>query len=258
MSHNHGLKFAANGVKVCLRQINAKVMGMAPRRAIQPFKETARSLHVQFLKAIFDGRGINCALDVGANMGQTRDFLRDLVGFRGDIISFEPNPAAFATLTKCIPPGENWQAIRVALGPEEGERKFNVMANDKFSSFLEPHSAPDGAGHVKKEAVVVQVRRLDRYVAKLLAQDEHRKFFLKLDTQGFDIEVMKGLADQFLDSVPVIQIELALQAAFYPKAPRMLEAVRYLRQRGYFLAAAINTLSDAQYRGIEMDGIFVR
>ena len=42
------------------------------------------------LATLFQKLNIRCVLDVGANIGQYREFLRHQVGYDGLIISFEP------------------------------------------------------------------------------------------------------------------------------------------------------------------------
>ena len=50
------------------------------------------------LRKIFAANRIDTVIDVGANKGQYRDFLRHHVGFRGSIVSFEPLPEFAASL----------------------------------------------------------------------------------------------------------------------------------------------------------------
>ena len=54
---------------------------------LREMKERDFALHLGELLAHLK---IDCVLDVGANVGQYRDFLRDKVLFDGIIISFEP------------------------------------------------------------------------------------------------------------------------------------------------------------------------
>ena len=54
---------------------------------LREMKERDFALHLRELLARLD---IDCVLDVGANAGQYRDFLRDKVLYDGPIISFEP------------------------------------------------------------------------------------------------------------------------------------------------------------------------
>jgi hypothetical protein len=52
------------------------------------------------LRKLFSKCNIDCVFDVGANYGQYARMLRDAVGFKGLIISFEPIAAAAAALRR--------------------------------------------------------------------------------------------------------------------------------------------------------------
>lgn len=52
------------------------------------------------VRRIFAEYKITCVFDVGANVGQYREFLRDSVEYRGLIVSFEPDPKKVAVLKK--------------------------------------------------------------------------------------------------------------------------------------------------------------
>ena len=102
-------------------------------------------------------------LDVGANVGQYRQRLRN-VGYKGLIISFEALPFLFNELERSALSDPNWKiAPCAALGDVGGWADMNVSANTASSSLLamrEEHSkaAPESR-YVRKEQV--QVMRLD-------------------------------------------------------------------------------------------------
>src|SRR3982751_6790287 len=82
-----------------------------------------------YAQRLFRILDIDYVVDVGANRGQYGKWLRSL-GFRGLIISFEPNPTAFAELRQNA--SEDWVCLPYALGSESGELPFNIMADDVF------------------------------------------------------------------------------------------------------------------------------
>jgi hypothetical protein len=61
---------------------------------------------------------INVVLDVGANDGDYGREIRDR-GYRGLIVSFEPNPKAYDRLKASIAGDSNWLAYPYALGAED-------------------------------------------------------------------------------------------------------------------------------------------
>jgi len=101
--------------------------------------ETARRQTLApHLVEIFDRFAISCVLDVGANTGEYRDFLRHKVGYKKRIISFEPVHAVFNVLAHHCQSDPNWQVFNFALGPANTTAEINVMKMSTFSSFLTP------------------------------------------------------------------------------------------------------------------------
>ena len=52
------------------------------------------------LTELFSRYSINCVFDVGANTGQYVHFLRQFIGYRGRVISFEPVFHCYESLSK--------------------------------------------------------------------------------------------------------------------------------------------------------------
>jgi FkbM family methyltransferase len=55
----------------------------------------------------------------------------------------------------------------------------------------------------------VQVKRLDDVIGEVSAASASRSIYLKLDTQGYDLEVIKG-AGATLESVAALQTEVSV------------------------------------------------
>ena len=97
-----------------------------------------------------------------------------------------------------------WHIEGYALGSKEGSLPINVMVSDQFSSFLEPDHGrvSDYAGlNVPSHTETVAVRTLDGVLPALQERIGFERPYLKIDTQGFDIEVLRGAAD----SLPAVQ-----------------------------------------------------
>ena len=70
--------------------------------------------------------GVNLILDVGANVGQFGQSLRDL-GFKGRIVSFEPLSEARSRLLKTSEADLMWDvAPQAAIGAEDGEIEIHI------------------------------------------------------------------------------------------------------------------------------------
>jgi hypothetical protein len=108
---------------------------------------------------------------------------------------------------------------------------------------------------VRHEAV--EVHRLDSVVSELhgvLPADS--RFFLKMDTQGFDLEVFEG-ALGCVDRVAGLQSEVSFQP-LYKGMPSADESLRVFRAAGFIESAYFPVHVDARMRAVEMDCIMVR
>ena len=78
---------------------------------------------------------IKMMIDVGANVGQSSAKILGL-GFKGDILSFEPIQGAFRILESKSKNFSNWQAFQLAIGDREEQIEINVSENIESSSVL--------------------------------------------------------------------------------------------------------------------------
>lgn len=152
---------------------------------------------------------IDLVLDVGANIGQFASLTRQ-VGYRGRIVSFEPLPDAYARLCETAGKDALWTVHpRCAVGAAPGSTTINIAKNSYSSSILPmlaAHSdaAPDSVyvGQVATAVVTIDS------VFDLYGQDGNR-VYLKIDTQGFEAEVLKGAIDT-LPLITAVQLELSI------------------------------------------------
>lgn len=138
---------------------------------------------------------IDVVLDVGANQGQFACGLRG-AGYPGRIVSFEPLPDAHAVLSARAKRDPHWVVhTQTAIGDFEGQISINVAGNSVSSSvlpMLDAHAeAARSSAYVS--ALEVPIARLDS-VLKRHVQDGDR-VFLKIDTQGFEKQVLDGAVE---------------------------------------------------------------
>lgn len=196
---------------------------------------------------------IDTLLDVGANKGQYASKIRRL-GYAGEIISFEPSPGDFSLLERLAAVDGKWRCANVALGSSTAVEAFNVIEAEPgytvFSSLLAP-SSPSQYDRIQK--VDVQVKKWDDIISDY-APDGAR-LFLKMDTQGYDLEVCKGF-EGHLGQVLAMQTELSVQP-LYEQQPSYLEALEYLQSRGFSLLDLTPVNRDADGLVIEYDALLV-
>lgn len=197
---------------------------------------------------------INCVFDVGANVGQ---FARNLrrIGYDGYICSFEPVKSAFEILETQFKGDPKWRGYNWALGCQDAQQPFNVIEDaTNMSSFLALLN-----GDMTLRTVDVKMRRLDSIFSKVVSacRLDTANVFVKLDTQGYDLEVIRG-GEKCLDRILGIQSEVSVQP-IYSGIPHYLDVLRYYEELGFHLCSVSDVLRDnAQNRLVEINCILMR
>jgi len=204
---------------------------------LTPHWRLATHPQATYLNQLLRWLDIDCVFDVGANTGQYRDFLRRNVEYDGTIVSFEPIPEHVELLRERARTDKKWHIEGYALGSTNGEAAFNVMAGSQFSSFLEPdHSSTKefSTMNVVQRQVTVQVRALESVLPELQRRLGFSALYLKLDTQGYDMEVAKG-AGAAMRAVRGLQTEASV-TPLYTGAPDYCAAIGTFRSLGFELS----------------------
>lgn len=201
--------------------------------------------------------GIDLVLDVGANTGGYGKSLRE-IGYRGDILSFEPLEQAHAELTQAAASDARWHiAPRMAVGSEDGEIVINVAGNSVSSSVLPMHDAHAQAAPLSRYvgSQRVPLSRLDSVSHPALALG--RMTLLKIDTQGYEMPVLQG-AVGLLPHVQGIQLELSV-IPLYEGQALYREMIDWLAGQGYELWNIVpGFLDESSGRLLQFDGVFFR
>lgn len=212
----------------------------------------------QHLQKIFQTLDIDCVLDVGANIGQYYDFLRTHVGYQGKVVSFEPIPEHVEILRKRAALDKNWTIQGCALGKLAGVGQFNVMANTQFSSFLDPThehvSSFKGKNEVSR-SIPVDVKTLNEMIPILQHELGFKRIYLKLDTQGFDLEVIGGCHDQ-LANISALQTEVSVKP-IYNDMPNYMDTIQEMQSLGFSISGIYPNNPDHFPEAVEFDYIFV-
>lgn len=200
--------------------------------------------------------GIDCVLDIGANVGQFGEQLRR-AGFTGGIHSVEPLHDAFAQLQARAARDGRWTVQCAAVSAAPGTVRINVSGNSVSSSvlpMLDRHTeAAPQAQYVGAEDVVATT--VDAIVA------EHRLYpertLLKIDVQGYEGEVLEGAA-KTLDRFVGVRTEMSL-VALYDGQVLMPEMIDLLAGHGLELWYLEPGFVDPQSRRLlQLDGLFLR
>ncbi|MDN4520337.1 FkbM family methyltransferase [Mycolicibacterium austroafricanum] len=156
--------------------------------------------------------GVSCVVDVGANDGGFASAIRAL-GYRGQIISFEPLNAPFRSLSRLAKADGAWEVMQCAVGDSKSQMTMHVSGNSGLSSSILPmlkaHTdvAPNST-YVGTETVGQE--RLDDLLPERNIGPESR-MFLKVDVQGYERAVLDGASRLFADRTIIgLQMELSL------------------------------------------------
>ena len=185
---------------------------------------------------------VDCVFDIGANEGQYARMLRRHTGYRGLIISFEPNPATAAIARNYARRDGNWIVEEIAVSRADGEQTFNVMAASQFSS-LSKLRANDAdveqfleSGRVTK-SFSVRTETLTTAYERLVAAHGFKRPFLKMDTQGYDVEIVRHAGPAIRHFVG-LQSEMAFKKV-YESSVDWREAIALYESLGFELSAIV-------------------
>jgi FkbM family methyltransferase len=211
---------------------------------------------VQDLAECLDRHAVDAVLDVGANRGQFRDFLRRMVGYRGLILSFEPIRACHEVLRPRVARDPRWFLYEFALGRRDQTRTLHVAEDSRCSSFLDATRQTHGVPLEKDHDEEVSIRSLEPMFPEIQKTHGFKRAYLKLDTQGYDLEVIHG-AGRALQEFVALQIELSFLPV-YEDMPDYATVLAELTSRGFDVSGFYPAARDEDGRAIEMDCMLIR
>ncbi|WP_333819865.1 FkbM family methyltransferase [Ohtaekwangia sp.] len=210
------------------------------------------------MQSILRDKGIDLVLDVGANCGQFYTYLRTEVGYKGRIFSFEPNPEMQAALQKLKTADTSLEIFPFALGASEGSMSFNIYEDSKLSSFLQGNDKSSERFKDKfnvSKKIEVPVKTLDSFIESQPVFNGVKSLFLKLDTQGFDLEVFKGVS-KHKHLIKYIQSELSV-IPLYTGMPHYTKSIEFFEAQGYRIISLVPvTREKANGQVIEFDALW--
>ena len=210
------------------------------------------------LRKVLKRLDVNCVFDVGANRGEYARLLRE-EGYNGDIISFEPNKETYQYLSEIARKDERWAVYNMALGSEETTQNLNVATLPYLSSLLAPTDYADTifGGVEIAHTQSTEVKRLDSIYSKLVKHISDPRIFLKMDTQGYDLEVIKG-AEGCLQNVLGLQSEVSVRP-LYENMPNYLQSLAEYHSLGFNLTGLFPVARDNRtFNIIEYDCVMIR
>ena len=143
-------------------------------------------------------KGIVC--DIGANIGNHSIYFSTIL--KKEVFAFEPNKIVFDILDKNIKLNnleDKVKIFQVALGSENSFGEMTINHENYGTSYIK--SIPNGN---------INIKRLDDFFS-----DKNSVSLLKIDVEGFELEVLKGAKEIICNSKPLIVIETQTQRDFF-------------------------------------------
>jgi FkbM family methyltransferase len=208
------------------------------------------SLSLQLLK-LLKYKNTDYIIDVGGNTGQYRKFIREVIGYFGPGCSVEPVPKYAKVIKKDAFHDQLWKVYECALGSKKGELDINVQG--ELSSFLELNRVGDSIFKSRPES---RIKVSIDTVASILPSNAS-SVFLKIDTQGYELEVLKG-AEAVFDKINIVQLEAPF-LTIYDDQVSLCDLIEFMVSK-QFLPAGIFRSNIGGYpsRMIDADMLFVR
>ncbi|MCD4698004.1 MAG: FkbM family methyltransferase [Bacteroidales bacterium] len=208
---------------------------------------------------ILNNLNIKYVFDIGANTGQFAESLFDF-NYKGTVISFEPVTSCYNTLLERSRKYPNMIVHeKCAIGDDDQLIDINVTDDSVFSSILK---IKDFHARLKPKSKIVKQEtvnmfRLDSIIDKYI-DDKETSILLKIDTQGFEKEVLDG-AKNSLKRIQGIKIEIPLVSIYENTKFTFYKIIDFLKQHNFspysFNIEGVNLKTGRVHT---IDGLFIR
>jgi len=196
-------------------------------------------------------------LDIGANEGQFAGKALSLFP-AAQFYSFEPIPRCFESLQQKCQQSERWTCYNLALAEAEKTTILNIHEDNMPSSSL-LHATPEELDLYPKSKrqseFEVRCTTLDKWVS-LRAGALRRPSLLKLDVQGYELNVLKGGCLALIE-VDAVICEINIRK-FYEEQASFADIVNFLHTRSIHFHGVLEHTYDDAYNVIAFDAIFRR
>ncbi len=179
------------------------------------------------------------------------------MGFSNDIYSFEPHSESYESLLALSSRDSKWHCYNYGFGDSVGKATLNIAEETGFNSILIPKefhtNKPARFSFNKTEQINLSC--IDIFWKE--NQLNGKKVYLKIDTQGYDYQILKG-ASTCLKTVNAVQVELSL-THLYKGQPDFEEPCQYLYDNGFQIYGVWPGFRDPnQHCLFELNAIFIK
>lgn len=170
--------------------------------------------------------------DIGAYEGVMTLFFARSVGKDGYVIAFEPNPANVGRLHKNIALNrfENVTVKEVGLGGKRGAAQLAVRGDEYATGSIDPLIS---AQILEERGTLLNVQ-IDTLDHRVQIDSLPLPHFIKIDVEGYELNVLMGMTHTIATAKPAIFIELH-GASIEHKRRNANEVIRFLKRLGYMI-----------------------
>ncbi|MBE2281270.1 MAG: FkbM family methyltransferase, partial [Ignavibacteriaceae bacterium] len=159
-------------------------------------------------------------IDAGANLGFFSLIASKLVGEPGKVIAFEPGKKNFQKLERNLRLNSSKNIIPVNMG----------LGSEENSAILNYNPSQTGLSSIKNEVASTNSRESISLISltDYVKRENLIVKLIKIDTEGYEPEVLEGAREIITLQKPVIYVELG---GYYPETS--LQAISILESLGY-------------------------
>lgn len=180
------------------------------------------------IKNRFPGFVIKNIIDVGANIGQSAMFFSDRIP-EAEIFSLEPSEIAFKALQKNVQHIKNVHSFNYAVGQFEGT---GVLSQGNETTVGKVDYVDNKEMDLKDDKQIIEFISLSSFCEK---NKIDRVNYLKIDTEGFDLEVLKSGEKYLMENrVDFIEVEAGMHKQNTDHVP-FEQLHSYLQSKNYYL-----------------------
>ena len=198
------------------------------------------------LYSLLDHNKEPVVFDVGANDGET---IQEFLGIfpEAHVVAFEPDVSCCNAIQRRFNGRPNLRIQNVAVGAKRGTAELNLFSGNRMNSLLSFDEDPENVmlkSFKPTGTMSVSVEALDSFCAEHgIAHID----ILKIDTQGYDLEVLKGAAT-LLEQRRVKTVLLEVNfVPMYQRQATFGELHQFLSALGYRLVDIYNQTRTAGY-----------
>ena len=183
-------------------------------------------------------------IDIGFNKGQFTTLIL-LFKKKSIVYAFDPNKGdtfSIANQLKKLYP-RRFQFFNFAIGNKNQNKYLNLALSSDNNTFLKP-TLENRKLFSKASLSGVRKKVKTKTLSELNIKFEGPNNLLKIDVQGFEINVLKGVSNEIFENLTWIYLEIS-EIELYKGQASFFKIDSFLKNKGYLLERKYNILKSA-------------